>query len=268
MISQRKFMLSNSKHSLEKSIVNSLDGQDEALLPFLPYLLQDLWGIGASPKHLAELVKKHHLQYTIQTALDLGCGKGAVSMALAQEFGWTMTGIDAMPEFIQEAQQRAESFGIQQLCQFEVGDIRHAVSECSGYDLVILGSIGPVLGTIPETLRAIVPCLNDMGYVLLDDEYAKSPSADNFPTRSETVQQIESTSFQIRDELFYSEDFMKTSNEEIFVHIGRRAVELQEQHPEHATLFQDYVSAQAKENRVLEKYVTCVTWLLQNSQHS
>ena len=262
-------MSQHSQHSLEKSIVNSLDGQEKALLPFLPYFLQDLWEIGASPKHLAGLIKKHNLQTNIQTALDLGCGKGAVSIALAQEFGWQVTGIDAMPEFIQEAQQRAQAFGIQQLCQFKVDDIRQAVSECSAYDLVILGSIGPILGTVPETLRAIAPCLNASGYALLDDEYAKLPaSSDNYPTRSQTVQQIKSNGFQILDELFYDDEFMTASNAEIFAHIERRAVELQEQHPEHAALFQDYVRAQARENQVLEQDVTCVTWLLQKSQYS
>ncbi len=34
---------------LNKSIIESLDGRDDELLPHIPYILQDLWEIGANP---------------------------------------------------------------------------------------------------------------------------------------------------------------------------------------------------------------------------
>ena len=104
---------------LEKSIVASLDGRDKKLLPYFPYLMQDLWEIGASPEVIAELIKKHGLDKK-KKILDLGCGKGAVSVKLAREFDFSIHGVDAMPEFIVEAYQYAQKYKVEKLCKFEV----------------------------------------------------------------------------------------------------------------------------------------------------
>ena len=45
--------------TIEHSILKSLDGKDINLFPFLPYLLQDIWEIGASPEVILNLIKKN-----------------------------------------------------------------------------------------------------------------------------------------------------------------------------------------------------------------
>ncbi|MBU4451076.1 MAG: methyltransferase domain-containing protein, partial [Actinobacteria bacterium] len=89
--------------TLEESVVTAMDGSDSGLFPFSPYILQDLWEIGASPEVIIELVRKHTNNYYSLSILDLGCGKGAVSIKLAKEFNCTCLGIDAIKEFINEA---------------------------------------------------------------------------------------------------------------------------------------------------------------------
>ncbi|MDP2423229.1 MAG: hypothetical protein U1C46_02215 [Bacteroidales bacterium] len=44
---------------LKKSIVESLDGYDIELIPYLPYILQDLWEIGADPLTMLTLIKNN-----------------------------------------------------------------------------------------------------------------------------------------------------------------------------------------------------------------
>lgn len=250
---------------IKKSIIESLDGQDEKLLPRVPYLLQDLWEIGASPPHLVEMIRRNRLSSTINRALDLGCGKGAVSIRLAQAFGWQVHGIDAMPDFIERARLSSRQHGTAHLCSFAVRDIRTAIKTLRGFDLVILGSIGPVLGSIQETLLSVSACLNRPGYVLLDDGYSKgddSNSADRSPNRSEALRQIDAAGCTIVDELIYSTDFIRESNRAIYSAIARRADELTKKYPEDEQLLQDYLAAQGRENEALEKEMSCVTWLL------
>lgn len=253
---------------LKKSIVNSLDGRDVNLFPHLPYLLQDLWEIGASPPHFIQLIRKNRLESKINRALDLGCGKGAVAVQLAKVFGWQIYGIDAMPAFIEDSKQWSKKYSTEVLCTFEVGDIREQIQNRRDYDLVLLGSIGPVLGSIKETLVALKPCLKQTGYVLLDDGYLKgknSKSPHDYPTREKVFQQIRESGFHILDELIYSREFMIESNQKIFAAIQNRAMELAEKYPEKKRLFEAYVRLQEEENETLENEIVCVTWLLQNS---
>ena len=64
------------------------------LLPYIPELLADLWALGSSPETVVEWVRSLELPPETTGVLDLGCGKGAVSIALAKEFNFRIFGID------------------------------------------------------------------------------------------------------------------------------------------------------------------------------
>lgn len=251
---------------LEHSVVASLDGQDDALFPYLPYLLQDLWEIGAAPDVIARVLRTNRLGARLRTILDLGCGKGAVSVRLAQEFGALVQGIDACPEFIEAARAWAQKYAVADTCRFEVGDIRQRVRELRGYDLAVLGSIGPVFGNMAQTLQVVTPCLVPRGYIVLDDGYLTASSelqSELYLPRAEIVRQIEQSQVEIIDEVLFESEAIAASDAAIYQQIERRALELMELHPEQHALFEGYLQAQAAENTVLENEVVCVTWLLQ-----
>lgn len=44
--------------SIEESVVIAMDGSDKELFPFLPYIFQDIWEIGADPDAIIKLIKK------------------------------------------------------------------------------------------------------------------------------------------------------------------------------------------------------------------
>ena len=71
--------------SLEECVVTAMDGSDKELFPFLPYILQDTWEIGADPEIIISLIQKHMHDFSNMNVLDLGCGKGAVSVMLANK---------------------------------------------------------------------------------------------------------------------------------------------------------------------------------------
>jgi len=95
-----------SLENIEAQVVKSLDGKDIELYGFIPYLLQDLWEIGASPDVIIDIVQKHIGKSDI-SVLDLGCGKGAVSVKLAKAVGCNVKGIDALKDFIEYAEDKA-----------------------------------------------------------------------------------------------------------------------------------------------------------------
>jgi len=45
---------------LEESIAAAMDAQqDMAIIPFLPYILQDFWGLGTQAEIVINLIQKH-----------------------------------------------------------------------------------------------------------------------------------------------------------------------------------------------------------------
>ncbi|MBN2000627.1 class I SAM-dependent methyltransferase [candidate division KSB1 bacterium] len=251
---------------LEKSVVKSLDGDDQELYPYLPYLLQDLYEIGSSPKAIIDLIKKHGLKPA--KVLDLGCGKGIISIKIAQTYSCSVLGIDGMPDFIQDAQKYARHHNVALLCRFEQGDIRDRISALSDFDLVILGSIGPVLGDVRETVSKVKQCLKPGGYILLDDGYLPENSKlvhEGYLTRSQVISRLQLSGCDIMDEFILEPAFMKESNDKIYQNIQQRANELIQKEPEKSHIFQSYLDAQRRENDVLENEMICVTWVLKKA---
>jgi ubiquinone/menaquinone biosynthesis C-methylase UbiE len=89
--------------TLEESVVTAMDGSDKELFPYLPYILQDLWEIGANPDTIIRLIAKYFSKYPDLKVLDLGCGKGAVSINIAKNLGCYCYGIDAVPDFLRKS---------------------------------------------------------------------------------------------------------------------------------------------------------------------
>lgn len=249
---------------LEESVTGSLDGTDTGILKFLPYLLQDHLEIGSDPETMARLISDHIGKENLKV-LDLGCGKGAVSVRVAAEPRCEVTGIDALTEFIREAEEWSRNNNVSDRCSFKVGDIRVKINELRGFDVVILGAIGPVFGNMEVTLNKVKDVLNVPGYVLLDDGYIEDDletEYDRAPRKSEFFRQIDAAGFTVVKEEIFERDGLTEADEAIFSSIKQRADELKDQYPELADLFQGYVDNQAYENRILETVITTGTWLL------
>ena len=97
---------------IEESIATAMDfGQDTAIVPFLPYILQNFWELGTPPEIVINLIQKHCENYPNLNVLDLGCGKGAVSIKIALALKSNCYGIDGIPEFIETSKVKAKEFG-------------------------------------------------------------------------------------------------------------------------------------------------------------
>jgi SAM-dependent methyltransferase len=243
--------------TIEESIVHSLDGTSRDIYPFLFYILQDLWEIGSDPRVIAELVRKHCNNYSALKILDLGCGKGAVSVYLAKEFGCLCTGIDAFGDFIEVAVAKAYEYGVAGNCRFEVGDIRMGISHPEKYDVIILGAIGPVLGTYFDTMEFLKELISNNGIIIIDDCYIDD-HPDLIQTcikKSEILEEIRITGMKLIDEALPEKGEIKDSNDFIFENIKNRCNELKGLYPDKSFLFDDYIRNQKEENDILEDKV-------------
>lgn len=242
--------------SLEESIIAALSGDDLRILPFLPYLLQDLWEMGAAPGDILQLVQRNFPRRHGLKILDLGCGKGAVSIQLAAALDCFCHGIDAVPAFIEEAHARMEEYGVANRCRFECGDIRSQVDTCSDYDIIVLGAVGPVYGDLQQTLTTLSGCFNEKGAVVVDDIYTaeQDDAADSsIGEKSALLYHIDRAGMVLADEIVHSGAEVRESNREMLAHIEKRARELMIAYPQYDELFKNYLTNQRDETDLLER---------------
>ncbi|SHF84015.1 Methyltransferase domain-containing protein [Mariniphaga anaerophila] len=251
--------------TIEESVVLAMDGDDEKLFPYLPYILQDIWEIGADPGVIIDLISSRFRNCADLNVLDLGCGKGAVSVRVAKELGCRCLGIDAVEAFIAVAQQKSQEYQVRHLCTFEAGDIRKRVNSLSGFDVVVLGAIGPVFGNYYETLTTLFGCLNRKGIFIIDDGYIGDESEFCHPQmfkRKEMLEQIHLAGMEIVEQRIFPRKELVEEDECIFKRLKKRCLELSEKHPDKQQLFFDYIRKQEVENDILENKIVVATMVI------
>jgi ubiquinone/menaquinone biosynthesis C-methylase UbiE len=94
------------------------------------YLRRPPWDSRIVPPEIQEFIRTHKPG----RALDLGCGTGTSSLALARA-GWQVSGVDFASRAIRTAKRRARSAGLH--IGFMVGDVTHLPPYPSAFDLVL-----------------------------------------------------------------------------------------------------------------------------------
>jgi len=256
--------------SLEESVVTAMDGTDKDIFPYLSYILQDFWEIGSSPPDMIYLIEKHSTEHSMLKVLDLGCGKGAVSIKIAEKLKCECRGIDGIGEFIEEADKKAIEYKVKSLCHFEKADIRDKIKELPQFDIIILGAIGQVFGNYYDTLTKLKKCLKLNGLILIDDAYIDDSSTFSHPSllkKNELLNQIGQAGMELIDELHISApNEVNAEHEEEFDFITQRCNELIREYPEKELLFRKYIQRQEEEYNVLEKEAICLTMVIKDKQ--
>ncbi len=250
---------------IEECVVMAMDGSDKALFPYLPYILQDIWEIGTDPATVIAIIRAHFTDYTNLNILDLGCGKGVVSVKVAAALGCKCHGIDAIPEFIEYAKKKAIEHKVAHLCTFETGDIRTRIHDLGHYDIIVLGAIGPVLGDYHATLKCLKGCLSDQGIFIIDDAYIDDDSDFTHPLiyrKSTILQHIAQAGMELDEDHRFNRDQIQESDDFIHQNLKNRCEELIKKHPEKAQLFRNYVKKQEVEIDVLLNKVVATTMVI------
>ena len=257
-----------TNETIEK-LARSLTAETIELLPFLPYLLQDLWELGSNPEDIIKLIKMHMPISKDSKILDLACGKGAVAIRIAQSLGVKVFGFDIIPEFIDYANQKAKELNVNSLCHFACSDANDIINIEKNYDCVIFAAAGNILGTPRETLIKLLKTIKPQGFILIDEAYLLDNSNNEdikyknykFITREKWHHLFRDSGLRLVEEITCNENFDFDSDNKA---IAKRADELIVKHPEKRNIFLSYIQSQLNECRDLENSIAGVSWMLQS----
>ncbi len=247
------------------SIADSLDVQ-ESMLPLMPELLKDLWALGCSLSIILDMLARHSISPSMHI-LDLGCGKGAVSISLARRFGCNVDGLDAFEPFLAIARQKAIEYQVQELCQFNNRDIRVFCQDKHDYDAVILASLGGILGTWPQTIEQLRNQVHPGGVILVDDGFLKNINKtsrkgyEHYRPHDQTLKALTCFGDQIIDEQDTSDLSAEISNQYL-EKMQKRSNLLIQQHPELESRCKKYIQDQQDECDFLARHVSGTAWLI------
>jgi cyclopropane fatty-acyl-phospholipid synthase-like methyltransferase len=263
-----------SAEPLSDAVARSLDAH-AALLPFLSELLADLEELGTSADDVVDVLRPLGLPASTR-AIDLGCGKGAVAVALAEELGFRVTGIDGFAPFVDDAQRVARARGVEARCEFRVGDLRQAVDSAGQFDVALLMAVGPVFGNMEQTIGALRRCVRPGGYMVIEDVYLDEqtqlqhvPEAyAEYAGREETLRRLQAHGDQLVAEQLFPHSEVEAVNAENTAKIRRRAEKLSAEQPHLAELFAGYVATQEDECEALEGPLIGAIWVLKRGETS
>jgi len=236
------------------------------LLPHLPELLADLEELGTSAVDIVNALRGAAVEAG-SSVLDLGCGKGAVAVALAERLSLWVEGIDAFPPFLDAARALAAERGVAAQCEFREGDIRDFLGQSGQYDALLLLSVGPVSGDHQSTVRDLRRLVRPGGIIVIEDAFladaaACAPEWEGYATRAETLRRLTAFGDVLIHETVCAPDQTRSLNEGNTALIRQRARQLQASHPDLAVAIDAYVARQERETQILGQDLLCAVWAL------
>jgi len=229
------------------------------LIKYLPYIFQDLWELGTSSEEIIEIIRKYKTDYSNLGVLDLGSGKGAISIKIASELKCTCFGIDGLEDFVNFSNEKSKEYNVNNTCTFEKNDIRTRLDTLEKYDIILLMAIGPVLGNYFDTLTKLLPHLNDDGLIIIDDAYIENDCSKQYPDilcEDEIIRQIDSTGMELIEKMTIN-DIHRTNEkyESDFKSIQNRCMELSEKFPKDKEMLLGYIERQTREYDILSNEI-------------
>ena len=253
----------------QQSVADSLE-VEKKLLPYMSYLLQDLWALGSSVDQILDLISTLPLSPGVTKILDLGCGKGALCVRLASKFGFYAVGVDAMPEFLKEAHKKSAEHQVSDLCTFIEQDILTYVKDKHNYDVVILASLGGVFGSNNDTIKKLRTQVRSGGYIVIDDGYLKKrkfmsrKGYKHYRNYKRTIEELTMFKDHLWTEIPTTEMSMKINDEYLKV-IENRGSELIDQYPELKKDLNSYLDVQREECDILNSELEGMIWVLKKA---
>lgn len=253
---------------LDESIAEAMEA-DVRLLPILPELLTDLWELGPSAEQVVAVLRSAGVEPGSEV-LDLACGKGAVAVALAEQLGVRVDGIDAFEPFVQAARDLAVERGVSGSCHFEQGDVRDLLKGDGQYDVALLLSVGPVLEDYGHTIAGLRRLVRSGGYMLIEDGFladgaAPAPMAEAYGGHAETLRQLTACGDDLVQEFLCPSEDASAVNQKNNDLIRKRASIVREKYPAFEQLIDEYVARQERETRTLREDVLCAIWVLRKT---
>lgn len=149
------------------------------LLRHMPELLADLEELGGDAKAIAGVLDDLDVTKST-TVVDLGCGKGAVAVRVAEDLHLRVSGIDLFEPFVEHCKELAESRGVAELCDFIHGDILKLAGKLRPFDIAVFAALGDVLGPLDHAVSVIRQYVKPGGYMVISDGFIKDGGSADF----------------------------------------------------------------------------------------
>lgn len=242
-----------------------------SILHLVPELLTDVWALGSDPEQIVRLLQPAGLTLGARV-LDLGCGKGAVSLAVAEAFAATVDGTDAFAPFVADAVRRAEAVGLTSDCCFWCEDVPTTAAAARGYDAVLYVSLGHALGSAREAIATLRRTVRTGGLIVFDGGYLAAfdggiafPRYGHLRNRRDTLCDLVAFGDRLVEEQLIPADERSLLNRTIVDAIEVRADALARRYPGHAAALADYVAKERAECEILDNRVHCATWIIERT---
>ncbi|MEE8624813.1 MAG: class I SAM-dependent methyltransferase [Acidiferrobacterales bacterium] len=237
-----------------------------ALLPYLPELLADLEELGSDAQAITKVLDDLNLTEST-TVVDLGCGKGAVAVEVAEYLNLKVLGIELFEPFVESCKKLAESRGVSALCHFIHGDILKLAGNIDPCDVAIFAALGDVLGPLDQTVSVIRQYVNPGGYIVISDGFIKDGGSSDFPgfeqyaEHDDMIARLTPCGDTLVSEIIEAVDFDRGEGEMI----AARATAIAAQRPEIAAEVLNYAETQAAEYNFLDENFIGAIWVLKRS---
>jgi cyclopropane fatty-acyl-phospholipid synthase-like methyltransferase len=248
-----------------KEFQNSLDLTSDELEIHIPELLKGLWELGSVPEYIIELITRNDLAKN-KRIIDLGCGKGAVLVKLAQRFDIKAIGVDIVVDFIEEANIYAKKFSVSDMVEFKTENILETLKTTTKQDIVIYGYDSDVLGDLDKTLRHLKNCVKEDGYILLEFMFGEQLT-EGIVNNKEMTNIIEQTGYRILDRIDWNRETLKQTNRQNTEVIQENVERLISLYPDKEEIFNEYLQNQIDECEELENEYICTTLLLKRKNY-
>jgi SAM-dependent methyltransferase len=254
--------------NFSKSMSDSMETTPD-FLPYLPELLLDLWDLGSAPDKIIELLRPLSLPPNSTRVLDLGCGKGAVSILLAKTFGFHAVGVDGCEPFLKEARQKAREYGVEPKCEFILTDLRSYIQHARNFDIVVLASLGSILGNFTETAGKLRTTLRGRGYMIIDDGFLKTgrpllrKGYSHYVSHNEAISQLTAHGDFFRGEALLTDEENRAINQRYLEAMKYRSLALLKKHPELREEVSSYIRNQEVECDYIDQNLKGAVWLIQ-----
>ncbi|HJW98578.1 MAG TPA: methyltransferase domain-containing protein [Terriglobales bacterium] len=106
-----------------------------------------------------------------ERALDIGCGAGSFSVALAKR-GFQVRAIDPVPDMLKQTSQLVRERGVEHRVAVESGDAHDLIYPDNSFGLVLAIGVTPWLHSLPSALQEITRVLKPGGYVVISADNA------------------------------------------------------------------------------------------------